>query len=88
MNGEGRTQRGGRVRANVYGDGGDDDEARVARLGNDFDDPFVTASEGLKERDQSVLDYTAPSEGQAELDWNGSWGMHVEAADEAVLNMD
>ena len=79
INGEGRTQRGGRVRANDYGDGRGDEEARVARLGSDSEDTFVTASESLEERDSSVFDCTAPSVGQAEPDWIGSWGMHVEA---------
>ena len=88
MNGEGRTQSDGRVRANDYGDGRGDDEARVAPLGSDSDDSFITASEGLEERDCSVLDCTVPSEGQAEHDWFGSGGMHVEADEEEVLSMD
>ena len=79
INGEGRTQRGGRVCANDYGDGRGDEEARVARLGCDSEDTFVTALEALEERDCSVFDCTTPSMGQAKLDWIGSSGMHVEA---------
>ena len=88
MNSEGRTQRGGRVPAKDFGDGCNDKEARVACLGNDSEDSFVTASEGLEERDHSALDCTAPLEGQAELDRIGSWGMHVEAAAEEIICME
>ena len=63
MNGEGRTQRGGRVPTNDFGDGCNDKEARVACLGSDSEDSFVIALEGLEERDHSVLDFTAPLEG-------------------------
>ena len=63
MNGEGRTQQGGRVPANDFGDGRNDKEERVACLGSDSEDSLVTASEGLEERDHSVLDCTAPLEG-------------------------
>ena len=88
MNGEGRMQRGGRVPANDFGDGRNDKEARVACLGSDSEDSFVTASEGLEERDHFVLDYTAPLEGQAEPDWIDSCGMHVEAAAEEIICME
>ena len=66
MNGEERTQQGGCVPANDFGDGCNDKEVRVACLGSDSKDSFVTTSEGLEERDHSVLDCTAPLEGQAE----------------------
>ena len=79
MNGERRTRRGGYVPANDFGHGRDDKEVRAACLGSDSKDSFVTASEGMEEQDHSVLDYTARSEGQAELDCIGSWGTHVEA---------
>ena len=72
MNGEGRTQRGGRVPANDFGDGRNDKEALVTCLGSDSEDSFVMASEGLEERDHLLLDCTAPLEGQAELDRIGS----------------
>ena len=85
MNGEGRMQRGGRVPANDFGDGRNAKEARVACLGSDSKDSFVMASEGLEERDHSLLDYTAPLEGHAEPDRIGSWGMHVEAAAEEII---
>ena len=88
MNGEGRMQRGGHVLVNDFGDGRNDKEARVACLGNDSEDSFVTASEGLEDRDHSLLDYTAPLEGQAEPDRIGSWGMHVEAAAEGIICME
>ena len=74
MNGEVRTQRGGRVPANDFGDGCNDKEVRVACLGSDSEDSFVTASEGLEERDHSVLDCTAPLEGQAAPDLNWQLG--------------
>ena len=46
------------------------------------------ALEGLEERDRSLLDCTAPLEGQAEPDRIGSWGMHVEAAAEGIICME
>ena len=88
MNGEGRMQWGGRVLANDFRDGRNDKEARVACLSNDSKDSFVMASEGLKERDHSVLDCIAPLEGQAEPDRIGNWGMHVEAAAEEIICME
>ena len=88
MNGEGRTQRGGRVPANDYGDEPDDKEARVACLSSDSENSFVTASEGLQDRDYSVLECTAPLEGQAEPYWIGNWGMAMEAAEEGILSME
>ena len=51
INGEGRTQCGGRVCTKDYGDGRGDEEARVARLGSDSEDTFVIASESLVKRD-------------------------------------
>lgn len=68
MNGDGRTQRGGRVPANDHRDGRGNEEARVARLGNDSEHSIVTALEGLDERDYSVLDCTVHLEGQDEPD--------------------
>ena len=88
MNGEGRTRRGGHVPANDFGHGRDDKEVRVACLGSDSKDSFVTASKGLEEQDHSVLDYTARSEGQTELDWIGSWGTYVEAGAEEIMCME
>ena len=72
MNGEGRTQWGGRVPANDFGDRLNDKEARVACLGSDSEDSFVMASEGLEERDHLLLDCIAPLEGQAEPNRIGS----------------
>ena len=72
MNGKGRTQRGGRIPANDFGDRHDDKEARVTFLGSDSEDSFVTTSEGLEERDYLLLDCIVPLKGQAEPDWIGS----------------
>ena len=58
--------------ANYLGDGRDDKEARVACLGSDSEDSFVTALEGLEEQEYSVLDCTTISEGQAQPDCIGS----------------
>ena len=88
MNGKGRMQRGGRIPTNDFGDGRNDKEARVTCLDSDSKDSFVTASEGLEERDHSVLDCTAPLEGQAEHDRIGSRGMHVVAAVEEIICME
>ena len=88
MNGEGRTQRGGRVLENDFGDGRNDKEARVACLGSNSEDSFVTASEGLEERDHLLLDCTTPLQGQAEPDRIGNWGMHVEAVAEEIICME
>ena len=66
----------------------DNKEARVACFGSNSEDSFVMALEGLEERDQLVLDCTAPLEGQAKLDWIGSWGMHMEAAMEETMCME
>ena len=88
MNREGRMQYSGCVPANDFGDGRDDKEAQVACLGSDSEDSFVTASEGLEERDYSLLDCAAPLEGQAEPDWIGSGGMHLEAAAEEIVCME
>ena len=84
MNGEGRTQRGGHASVNDFGDGHDDKEVRVACLGSDSEDSFVTALEGLEERNCLALDYTTPLEGQKKPDWIGSWGMHMEAVAEEI----
>ena len=48
---------------NDFGDGRNDKEARVACLGSNSEDSFVTALEDLEEREYLVLDCTAPSEG-------------------------
>lgn len=84
MNVEGRTQRGGSVPADDYGDGCSDEQAPFTRLISDYDDYFVTVLEGVEERDYSVLGYTIAFEEQAESDWIGSWGMPMED----VLSMD
>ena len=59
---------------NDFRDGHDDKEARVTRLGSNSEDSFITASEGLKERDFSVLDCTAPFEGKKEANGLESGG--------------
>lgn len=63
MKGEGRTQPGGCAPTNDCGEERGDKEARVARLRSESKDSFVTALEGLEERDHLVLDYTTPLEG-------------------------
>ena len=88
INGEGRMQRGRCVPANDFRDGCDDKEAGVACLSSESEDSFVTASEGLEERDILVLDCTAPLERQPKPDWIGNWGIHVEAAAEKTMRIE
>ena len=59
MNGKGRMHHGGCILVNDFRNGRNDKEAEVACLDSDSKNSFVTASEGLEERDHLVLDCTA-----------------------------